>query len=281
MTDKEASTKRRFTASILDKAPPGLRIGAEIPVIGVMPTWSVHLDNVCVGDDAVLGEVGDAFIPLQNRFGVRRIELAAHCIGMAERLIQMMIDQANLRKTFGVALADRQSVQNWIADLTVELKQVRLQLYFTAWKSDQGHKDLRITSTNAKFGLTEVKVASLAGLNGTQALPRAIPQAVAMKMLLTGEMISAEEALRYGLVSDVVEPSALAGLARTYAEKIVSAAPLSVQATKQAAVLGKDMPLEHGILYSHLLWGVLRDTEDRKEGFKAFGERRAPAFRGA
>ncbi|WP_018992974.1 enoyl-CoA hydratase/isomerase family protein [Aromatoleum toluclasticum] len=141
--------------------------------------------------------------------------------------------------------------------------------------------DMRIASSNAKFGLTEVKVASLAGLNGTQALPRSVPQAVAMKMLLTGEMISAEEALRYGLVSDVVEPSALADLARTYAEKIASAAPLSVQATKQAAVLGKDMPLEHGILYSHLLWGVLRDTEDRKEGFKAFGERRTPEFRGA
>ncbi len=141
--------------------------------------------------------------------------------------------------------------------------------------------DLRIASSNAKFGLTEVKVASLAGLNGTQALPRAVPQAVAMKMLLTGEMISADEALRYGLVSDVVEPSGLADLAKSYAEKIASAAPLSVQAAKQAAVLGQDMPLEHGILFSHLLWGVLRDTEDRKEGFKAFGERRAPEFRGA
>ncbi|WP_459904018.1 enoyl-CoA hydratase/isomerase family protein, partial [Desulfosarcina cetonica] len=58
--------------------------------------------------------------------------------------------------------------------------------------------DLRIASSNAKFGLTEVKVASLAGLNGTQCLPRAIPQAVAMKMLLTGEMIDAQEALRVG-----------------------------------------------------------------------------------
>ena len=141
--------------------------------------------------------------------------------------------------------------------------------------------DLRIASSNAKFGLTEVKVASLAGLNGTQMLPRVIPQAVAMKMLLTGEMISAEEALRYGLVSDVVEPGQLPDLARAYAEKIAAAAPLSVQAAKQAAVLGQDMPLEHGILFSHLLWGVLRDTEDRKEGFKAFAEKRSPQYRGS
>jgi len=141
--------------------------------------------------------------------------------------------------------------------------------------------DLRIASSNAKFGLTEVKVASLAGLNGTQALPRVVPQAIAMKMLLTGEMIGAEEALRYGLVSDVVAPEELLSLATRLAEKIADAAPLSVQATKQAAVLGLDMPLDHGIAFAHLMWGVLRDTDDRKEGFKAFAEKREPQFRGA
>lgn len=141
--------------------------------------------------------------------------------------------------------------------------------------------DLRIASANAKFGLTEVKVASLAGLNGTQMLPRVLPHAIAMKMLLTGELISAEEALRYGLVSDLVEPAALMETAAMYAEKIANAAPLSVQSAKQAAVLGRDMPLDHGILFSHLLWGVLRDTEDRKEGFKAFAEKREPQWQGA
>lgn len=141
--------------------------------------------------------------------------------------------------------------------------------------------DMRIASSNAKFGLTEVKVASLAGLNGTQMLPRAVPRAVAMKMLLTGEMITAEEALRYGLVSDVVSPEDLPKLATDYAEKIANAAPLSVQAAKQAALLGLDMPLDHGILFSHLMWGILRDTEDRKEGFQAFAEKRSPAYRGA
>ena len=141
--------------------------------------------------------------------------------------------------------------------------------------------DLRLAGTHAKFGLTEVKVASLAGLNGTQVLPRVVPRAVAMKMLLTGEMIGAEDALRYGLVSDVVPLDELLPLAMKYAEKIAGAAPLSVQATKQAAVLGLDMPLDHGIAFSHLMWGILRDTEDRKEGFNAFAEKRDPQFRGA
>lgn len=140
--------------------------------------------------------------------------------------------------------------------------------------------DMRIASAKAKFGLTEVKVASLAGLNGTQCLPRAIPQAVAMKMLLTGEMIDAQEALRVGLISDVVEPEGLMELAVKYATKIAGNAPLSVKAAKQAAVMGMDMPLDHGIAFSHLLWGALRDTEDRKEGFQAFSEKRAPEWKG-
>ena len=140
--------------------------------------------------------------------------------------------------------------------------------------------DMRIASSNAKFGLTEVKVASLAGLNGTQCLPRAIPQAVAMKMLLTGEMIDAEEALRVGLISDIVEPDGLQDLAKKYASKIAANAPLSVKAAKQAAVMGLEMPLDQGIAFSHLLWGVLRDTEDRKEGFSAFAEKRAPQWQG-
>jgi len=93
-------------------------------------------------------------------------------------------------------------------------------------------------------------------------------------------MIDAQEAHRVGLVSDVVEPAELMNLAKKYAEKIANNAPLSVKAAKQAIVMGLDMPLEHGIAFSHLLWGILRDTEDRKEGFKAFGEKRAPEYKG-
>lgn len=140
--------------------------------------------------------------------------------------------------------------------------------------------DLKIAASNAKFGLTEVKVASLAGLNGTQCLPRAVPQAIAMKMLLTGDLIDAQEAYRVGLISDVVEPGELMDLAKNYAEKIASNAPLSVKAAKQAVLMGMEMPLDNAIPFAQLLWGVLRDTEDRKEGFTAFSEKRAPKWEG-
>lgn len=156
VTDKQGSAKDRFTAFLVEKDAPGLQVGREIPVIGGMPTWSLYFDNVEVGDDAVLGEVGKAFIPLQNRFGVRRIELAAHCTGMAERVIEMMINQANMRSTFGELLAERQTVQNWIADSTIELESVRFLLYYAAWKSDQGHKDLRIEAAALKVAATEM-----------------------------------------------------------------------------------------------------------------------------
>ena len=140
--------------------------------------------------------------------------------------------------------------------------------------------DLRLASTNAKFGLSEVKVASIAGMNGVQCLPRAIPEAVAMKMLLTGDFIDAQEAHRVGLVSDLVEPKDLLVVATKYAERIAANAPLSVKATKHSAAMGRDMPLDAAIAFNHLWWGVLRDTEDRKEGFKAYGEKRDPQYQG-
>jgi (R)-benzylsuccinyl-CoA dehydrogenase/naphthyl-2-methylsuccinyl-CoA dehydrogenase len=156
VTDKEAASKNRFTAFLLDKNTPGVRVGREIPVIGAMPTWDLILEDVELGDESILGDIGKAFIPLQNRFGVRRIELASRCTGMAERLIEMMIEQANNRVTFGQPLAERQTVQNWIADSTMELESVRWMLYYAAWKNDQGFTDLRIEGSSLKVMATEM-----------------------------------------------------------------------------------------------------------------------------
>ena len=156
VTDKDASTKDKFTAFLIDKDMPGVRVGREIPVIGAMPTWDLILEDVEVGDEAILGDIGKAFIPLQNRFGVRRIELASRCTGMADRIIQMMIDQANTRITFGKPLSERQSIQNWIADATMKLESVRWQLYYASWKSDQGITDLRVEGSTLKVLATEM-----------------------------------------------------------------------------------------------------------------------------
>jgi E-phenylitaconyl-CoA hydratase len=140
--------------------------------------------------------------------------------------------------------------------------------------------DIRIAAEHASFGLTEVKIGSIPGGGGTQRLPRLIPLSYAMKLLLTGDRISAQEALKLGIVSDVVPMSELMNTAEEIAQKIVSNAPLSVRAIKKAVVEGIDRTLDEGIQLERLLFNMLRDTEDRIEGRRAFAEKRKPNFQG-
>ncbi len=140
--------------------------------------------------------------------------------------------------------------------------------------------DIIIASENAQFGLSEVRVASIPGAGGTQRLPRRIPYAIAMKMLLTGERIDAREAYRIGLVSEVVPHEELLPTAERIAQQICENGPLAVRAVKMAVTKGLDMPLSQGLELERLLWGTLRDTKDRIEGRKAFAEKRKPQYRG-
>ena len=140
--------------------------------------------------------------------------------------------------------------------------------------------DIRIASLNAQFGLAEVRQGSIPGAGGTQTLPRAIGRSAAMQMLLTGDRVDAQEALRIGLVTEVVEPDALLDRAREIATRIAQNAPLSVRAIKRLVVRGADVPLQTGIDMERFVWGLLRDTEDRIEGRVAFQEKRSPVYKG-
>lgn len=140
--------------------------------------------------------------------------------------------------------------------------------------------DLRICSENAAFGFREVRVGSVPGAGGTQRLTRFIPHAIAMKMILTGELISAQEAYRIGLVSDVVPVGQVAEAAERLARLICQNAPLAVRAAKLAAMKSHSLPLEQGLVLERLIWGIIRDTEDRLEGRRAFVEKRPPVWRG-
>jgi E-phenylitaconyl-CoA hydratase len=140
--------------------------------------------------------------------------------------------------------------------------------------------DIRIASTNAQFGQSEVCVGSIPAAGGTQRLPRAVGLSDAMLMMLTGDRIDAEQALRIGLVSRVVPPEALARTAREIALRIATNAPLAVRAVKKLVKEGLDLPLLAGVQMEQFALGVLRDTEDRIEGRRAFQEKRAPLYRG-
>jgi len=140
--------------------------------------------------------------------------------------------------------------------------------------------DLRVASSNASFGLPEARRASVPGIGGVSLLLRAIPRAVAMKMILTGDRLDAETALRYGLVSDVYEPDALLEEALKLARRVESSGPLAVQSIKVLSGRTQDLSLSQSIELEQLLWGLLRDTEDRMEGRAAFAERREPNYQG-
>ena len=140
--------------------------------------------------------------------------------------------------------------------------------------------DIRIASSEALFGLPEVRVGTIPGSGGTQLLPRTIGRSNAMHMLLTGELIDAERALAWGLVTEVVEPGAVRDRAAELATLIAANAPLAVRAVKRLVRQGADVSLPTGLSMERYAWGLLRDTDDRIEGRTAFREKRPPEFRG-
>jgi E-phenylitaconyl-CoA hydratase len=140
--------------------------------------------------------------------------------------------------------------------------------------------DIRIASINAQFGQSEVCIGSIPAAGGTQRLPRMIGMSDAMLMMLTGNRLDAEEALRIGLVSRLVLPGELIAMAREIALRIAGNAPLSVRAVKRLVRDGIDMPLLAAIQAEQYALGLLRDSEDRLEGRRAFQEKRKPDFQG-
>ncbi len=155
VTDATAEKRSKFTAFLVDKSTPGVTIPTSFPMIGEYHPYEVVFDNVELDDSQVLGEVGAGFAPLSKRLGVRRLEIASRCLGLATRCLNMMIEQANTRQTFGAPLADRQAVQWWISDSYQEIEMVRLMVYQMAWKMDEG-KDVRLDGSMVKVQGTEM-----------------------------------------------------------------------------------------------------------------------------
>src|ERR1700685_160347 len=139
---------------------------------------------------------------------------------------------------------------------------------------------MRLASKTARLGQPEVKLGILTGYGGSQRLTRLCGKGVANELCLTGEMISAEEALRIGLVNHVYEAAELLPAAEALAKKIVANAPLAVKYTMEAIERGMEMPQEEGLFLEATLFGLACATEDMREGTKAFLEKRAAKFVG-
>ncbi len=138
----------------------------------------------------------------------------------------------------------------------------------------------RLAADTARLGQPEVKLGLIPGYGGTQRLPRLVGQSAGLKLILTGEMISAGEALRIGLVDEVTPAAELMTRAHALASIIAAQAPLAVEAALEAVHSGLALHLDEGLSLEASLFGRLSHTADKHEGVHAFLEKRKPAFKG-
>jgi enoyl-CoA hydratase len=139
---------------------------------------------------------------------------------------------------------------------------------------------IRIAVDTAKFGQPEVKLGLVPGGGGTQRLPRLVGKGRALQLILSGEMINAQEAYRIGLVNEIVAANELIARAETILKKIAANAPIAVKFALEAANKGLETSQSEGLLLEASYFGLCAATEDKKEGTSAFLEKRAPRFRG-
>jgi enoyl-CoA hydratase len=139
---------------------------------------------------------------------------------------------------------------------------------------------IRIASEAARLGQPEVKLGLMPGYGGTQRLPRLVGRSAALKLLLTGDMVGAEEAFRLGLVDEVVPAEALMARAETLARAIAQQAPLAMAGCLRSVDSGYDLPIEAALELEASLFGLTCATEDKAEGTRAFLEKRAPSWQG-
>ena len=140
--------------------------------------------------------------------------------------------------------------------------------------------DVVIAGDNARFGLPEITLGIMPGAGGTQRLIRSVGKSLASKMVLTGERITARQALNAGLVSDVFPPPLTLEYALRQAGLMARHSPLALQAAKQALRQSQEVPLQAGLVQERQLFTLLCATDDRREGIDAFLQKRTPDFKG-
>lgn len=139
--------------------------------------------------------------------------------------------------------------------------------------------DLRVSAENARFAAPEVGLGLIPGWGATQRLPRELPWALAARLILSGDLIDATEALRIGLVNEIVPAAMLMSRVGEIAEGLSRRGPLALRAAKQAMLAAYELPLREGLKVEQRAFLSLAGTEDLREGLAAFAEKRAPKFR--
>lgn len=155
VTDPEKGSRGGITAFIVERDTPGFIIERQIAMIGGAYTYELVFEDMRIPDAQRLGAEGEGFAPMQLRLTVRRLQMGAWCLGMAERALQVLCRHADQRVTFGERLADRQAIQWWISDAATRIHALRLMLWEAAWRQDLG-EDVRTQASMIKVYGTEM-----------------------------------------------------------------------------------------------------------------------------
>ena len=154
-TGGERGSRGGISAFLIDRDTVGLKIERSIAMLAGHHTHEVLFEDCRIPLGQLLGEEGKGFDPMQERLGAKRVQMAAWSIGRTQRALDMLCEYAPQRKTFGVALSDRQAVQWWIADAATRIHAARLMTYETAWRIDNGI-DARTQTSMIKSFATEM-----------------------------------------------------------------------------------------------------------------------------
>jgi len=154
VTDRSKG-RHGISAFLVDKGTPGFNVLRRIPMIGGHITYEVALEDCLLPASKLLGKEGEGFAPMQVRLSTKRLEMSCNCIGVAQRALDMMCEYARQRVTFGSPLAERQTIQWWVADAATRIHACRLMAYDAAWKIDQG-RDARTEVSMIKVFATEM-----------------------------------------------------------------------------------------------------------------------------
>jgi len=155
VTDKAKGARGGMSAFLVDKGTPGFNVLRRIAMIGGHVTYEIALEDCRVPAGKLLGTEGQGFAPMQIRLSTRRVQMACWCIGIAQRAVDMICEHARQRVTFGAPLADRQTIQWWVADAATQIHACRLMVYDAACKVDRG-RDARSEVSMIKVFATEL-----------------------------------------------------------------------------------------------------------------------------
>jgi enoyl-CoA hydratase len=209
-------------------------------------------------------------------------EIRAIVLGGNERAFAAGADIAELEAGTAISLYENRRIDAWdsIRDLRTPVV-AAVSGYALGGGCELAMLcDLVVASETAKFGQPEINLGVLPGAGGTQRLTRAVGKAVAMDMILTGRMLSAREALSFGLVARVVAKEVWLDEARRVAREIAAKGPIAVRLAKEAVDKAFEAPLAVGVEFERRAFYLARASEDAGEGLSAFVEKRPPDFKG-